>query len=214
MSVRLRPLLASAVIGVVAMTGALHAATAKAPACNLVSDASGDANGTFLQEGIAGAPSEDAVDIVSGDLATKGKKLTTVLRVKKLATSSPTAPGGLHWKFFFSVNGTQIFTQAIAAAGAAPTFTFGTIDGTTGTSKSLGDAEGVIDTAKNEVRITVSTSALPESVKSGTKIDTFAPNAGRFVGNDNVGTFSDSTDLASSDRTYVAGAPSCVTVGK
>ncbi|MBK5307368.1 MAG: hypothetical protein JJD92_11835 [Frankiaceae bacterium] len=214
MSARLRPLLASAVIGVVAATGAVHAASAKPPVCNLVTDAVGDANGTFLQEGVAGAPSEDAVDIVSADLASKGKKLTTVLRVKKLAASSPTAPGGLHWKFFFSVAGTQIYTQAIAAAGAAPAFTFGTIDETTGTSTSLGAAEGVLDTAKNEVRITVSTGSLPESVKPGTKIDTFAPNAGRFIGNDAVLTFSDSTDLATSDRTYVAGAPSCVKVGK
>jgi hypothetical protein len=212
-SARLRPALACAVLAVATVAGTMHASAA-APVCNLVTDPAGDANGTFLQEGISGVPSEDAVDIVSGDVATKGKLLTTVLRVKKLAASSPTAPGGLHWKFFFNVNDTQIYTQAVAATGAAPTFTFGTIDETAGTSKSLGEATGVLDTAKNEVRITVPLSALPETPKAGKKITTLAPNAGRFFGNDNVGTFSDSTDLATSDKTYTVGAPSCVVVGK
>jgi hypothetical protein len=137
-----------------------------------------------------------------------------VLRVKKLAASSPTSPGGLHWKFFFNVGGSQIYTQAVAAAGAAPVFQFGTIDPTAGTSKSLGSADGVLDLAKNEVRITVALSALPEKPKPGTQITTLAPNAGRFVGNDNVGTFSDSTDSATSDKTYRVGSPSCVVVGK
>jgi hypothetical protein len=213
-SARLRPALAVAV-AVVALTGAVQAASAKvAPFCNLVSDPAGDANGTFLAEGPPGVPSEEAVDIVSGDVATKGKQLTTVLRVKKLTASSATAPGGLHWKFFFNVGETQIFTQAVAAAGADPVFSFGTIDETTGTSTQLGTAEGVLDTAKNEVRITVPVGALPERPKPGTKIGTLAPNAGRFFGNDNVGTFSDSTDTATSDKTYTVNAPSCVTVGK
>jgi hypothetical protein len=214
-SARLRPVLASAAIGVLVLTGAVQAASAKpAPVCNLVTDPAGDANGSFLHDGVAGTPSEDAVDIVSADVATNAKVLTTALRVKKLATSSPTSPGGLHWKFFFNVGDTQIYTQAVAAAGAAPTFTFGTIDPTAGTSTSLGSADGVLDTAKNEVRVSVPLSALPEKPKPGSKINTLAPNAGRFVGNDNVGTFSDPTDKATSDKTYTTGAPSCVVPGK
>jgi hypothetical protein len=196
------------------VTGTLYAASAgAAPSCNLVTDAAGDANGSFIQEGIPGVPSEDAVDIVSGDVATKGKTLTTVLRVKKLAVSSPTAPGGLHWKFFFNVGDTQIFTQAVAPTGGPTEFTFGTIDPTAGTSTSLGDASGVLDTAKNEIRISVPISALPESPKPGSKINTLAPNAGRFFGTPAL-TFSDSTDVATSEKTYTAGAPSCVAVGK
>lgn len=215
MSVRPRPALAAGLIFAVAFTGLVASAGAKvAPACNLLTDPAGDANGTFLADGVAGAPSEDAVDIVSADIASTKKLLTTVLRVKKLATSSATAPGGLHWKFFFDVAGVQIYTQAIAPTGGSPAFTFGTIDGTTGTSTSLGAAEGVLDLAKNEVRITVATSALPETPKPGAKITSLAPNAGRFFGNDAALTFSDSTDVATSDKTYIAGAPSCVAVGK
>jgi hypothetical protein len=210
-----RPVLALAVCGALAVaTGVAGAAPKVKPVCNLLTDPAGDANGTFLQEGVAGAPSEDAVDIVSGDIATQGKTLTTVLRVKKLAVSSPTAPGGLHWKFFFNVGDTKIYTQAVAAAGGTPTFAFGTIDSATGTSKSLGAASGVLDLAKSEVRVSVPVSALPERPKAGTLIGTLAPNAGRFVGNDNVGTFSDSTDVATSDSTYKVNAPSCVAVGK
>ena len=209
----LRPALAVAA-GLSLVAGGAAVAAPK-PVCNLLTDAAGDANGVFLAEGgVPGAPSEDAVDIVSADIASTKKLVTTALRVKKLVTSSPTAPGGLHWKFFFNVGGEQVYTQAVAPAGGAVSFTFGTIDGTTGTSTSLGPAEGVLDLAKNEVRVTVPAGALPATPKLGTKITDLAPNAGRFVGNDAALTFSDSTDTATSDKTYTAGAASCVVPGK
>ena len=211
-----RPVLALGVCAALAVATGVAAAAPKAkPVCNLLTDAAGDANGSFLAEdGVPGAPSEDAVDIVSADIASTKKVVTTVLRVKKLAASSPTAPGGLHWKFFFTVGETLVYTQAVAPAGGAVTYTYGTIDGTTGTSTSLGSASGVLDLAKNEVRITVPASALPETPKLGSKITELAPNAGRFVGNEAALTFSDSTDMATSSKSYTAGAPSCVVPGK
>lgn len=212
MSARLRTAIALSVAA--AVVGAGAATAAPKPVCNLLTDPAGDANGSFIADGISGAPSEDAVDIVSADIASSKKLVTTVLRVKKLSTSSLTAPGGLHWKFFFTVGDSQAYTQAVAPAGGSVSFTYGTIDDATGTSTSLGEAVGVLDTKKSEIRITVPASALPETPKPGAKIAELAPNAGRFFGNDNAVTFSDSTDSATSDKTYVAGSASCVAVGK
>jgi hypothetical protein len=209
-----RPLLALGVCAALAATaGVAGAATPKVkPACNLLTDAAGDATGSFIAEGLP-TPNEDAVDIVSGDVATKGRVLTSVLRVKKLSESSLSAPGGLHWKFFFNVDGTQVFTQAVAEAGAAPTFVIGTIDEATGTSTTLGDVTGVIEVAKNEVRVTAPFSILPATPKPGSKITSLEPNAGRYV-NAVAVSFSDSTDTATSSNSYTVGAPSCVAVGK
>lgn len=202
----------------VAAAGTAYAATKPKPkpVCNLLTDPAGDADGTFLGEGLLPV-SEDAVDIVSGDVAADTKNLTTVLRVKKLATSSPTAPGGLHWKVFISIAGEEIYTQVIAPAGGSPTFGYGHIDGTTGTSSRDGDATGKLDLAKNEVRVTVPAAALPVKLKPGTRIE-FGPdavNAGRYFGSPTGSpSLSDSTDVASSSKVYRVGTLSCVKPGR
>jgi hypothetical protein len=206
-----RPALALAVGTGLLVAGTAGAVTKPKPVCNLVKDDAGDASDSFIASGVY-PTNLDAVDIVSADVATNAKKLTTVIRVKKLATSDPTAPGGLHWKFFFNVGDTQIWTQALAPPGSAPSFRYGTIDGTTGTSKSLGDAlSGALDTAKNEIRVTISLSDLPDKPKPGSKLTTLAPNAGRYY---SAGvSLSDSTDSAEGSKSYTVGAPSCVKVG-
>ena len=212
----LRPALCLVIAASLVGVTAAQAATKPKPkpVCNLLTDPAGDADGTFLAEGVMPA-SEDGVDIVTGDVAADKKFLTTVLRVKKLTTTSPTAPGGLHWKFFITVGGEQIYTQAIAPTGGAPLFTYGKIDPTAGTSAKLGNAQGVLDTAKNEVRVSVPIGALPMKLKTGTRIDTLEPNAGRFYGAPTGSpSLSDSTDSASSSKVYRAGTLSCVTPGR
>ncbi|HUR52371.1 MAG TPA: hypothetical protein VMZ11_09620 [Mycobacteriales bacterium] len=183
------------------------------PVCKLLVDPAADADGTFVAAGVLPI-SEDGVDIVSGDVAADTRFLTTVLRVKKLSTSSPTAPGGLHWKFFVTVGGEQIYTQAIAPAGGSPIFAFGKIDETSGTSTQLGPASGKIDLAKSEVRVSVPIKSLPMRVKLGTRIDTLEPNAGRYFGAPSGSpSLSDSTDTATSTKTYRVGTLSCVKPG-
>jgi hypothetical protein len=210
-----RPAVCLAVALTLIGAGAAHAVTKPKPkpVCNLLTDEAGDADGTFLAEG-AVPQSEDSVDIVTGDVAADGKFLTTVLRVKKLSESSSTAPGGLHWKFFVTVGGQEIYTQAIAPTGAEPFFAYGQIDETSGTSKRLGDAVGKIDTVKNEVRVSVPIKSLPMSIKTGTRIDTLEPNAGRYFGSPTGSpSLSDSTDTATSGKTYRVGTLSCVKPG-
>lgn len=213
-----RPALCLAVAVSLVGAGTAYAVTKPKPkpVCNLLTDPRDDADGTFVATGLLPA-SEDAVDIVSGDVAADAKFLTTVLRVKKLATSSPTAPGGLHWKVFVSVAGEEIYTQVIAPLGGSPSFAFGHIDPATGTSARDGAATGVIDSAKNEVRVSIPIKSLPMKVKTGTRIE-FGPsdvNAGRYFGAPSGSpSLSDSTDVATSTKVYRAGTLSCVKPGK
>jgi hypothetical protein len=206
-----RPAVCLALVASLIGAGAAQAVTKPKPkpVCNLLTDPADDADGTFIAEGVMPS-SEDGVDIVSGDVVADTKFVTTVLRVKKLSTTSATAPGGLHWKFFITIAGEQIYTQAIAPTGGSPIFTFGKIDETTGSSARIGDATGKIDTVKNQVRVSVPVKLLPMTVKLGTRIDTLEPNAGRYFGAPTGSpSFSDSTDSATSSKTYKVGTLSC-----
>jgi hypothetical protein len=213
-----RPALCLALAASLVGAGTAYAVTKPKPkpVCNLLTDPKDDADGSFIASGIM-PNTEDAVDIVSGDVAADSKFLTTVLRVKKLATSSPTAPGGLHWKVFISIAGQEIYTQVIAPLGGSPSFGYGHIDEATGTSSRDGDATGAIDTAKNEVRVSIPIKSLPMSVKTGTRIE-FGPddvNAGRYFGSPSGSpSLSDPTDTATSGKVYRAGTLSCVKPGK
>lgn len=212
-----RPVVCLAVVTSLLGAGTAYAATKPKPkpVCKLLVDPADDADGSFLATGLFPF-NEDAVDILSADVAADTKKLTTVLRVKKLATSSSTAPGGMHWKVFISIAGTEIYTQVIAPVGGSPSFGYGHIDATTGTSSRDGDATGKLDLAKNEVRVTVPASALPVKLKTGTRIE-FGPsdtNAGRYFGSPSGSpSLSDSTDTANGGKVYRVGTASCVKPG-
>jgi hypothetical protein len=204
------PALCLAAAGSLLFVGAADAAKKPPPVCNLLTDSPDDAKSSIAKDGTY-PTNLDATDIVSGDIATDTKNLTTVLRVKKLATTATDAPGGLHWKFFFNDGGTNVWTQAVAPTAGAVVFRYGQIDPVTGSSASLGTVTGVIDTAKNEVRVTVPMQSLPVPLKAGTKIDTLAPNAGRYF---SAGvSYSEPTDAATSEKTYTVGALSCVKPG-
>ena len=211
-----RPLLAAGLVASLVPCAVAVAAPAKPkpapPACNLLTDAKDDAKDSAFAEGTYPV-NEAAVDIVSGDVASDAKTLTTVLRVADLAASSPTSPTGLHWKFFLDVNGTQVFTQAVSEVTGA-SFSLGQIDPTTGTSTTIGDVTGVIDVAKDEVRVHVPLSMLPVSAKPGKKISGLTPNAGRYIGSSQAASLSEPSDSAVGAGTYVTGSPSCVAPGK
>jgi hypothetical protein len=212
--VNLRPLAAASLAVALAPCAVAVAAPAPKPAppaCNLLLDDKGDAVDSAFAPG-AYPVSEAAVDIVSGDVASNAKVLTTVLRVSDLATSSPTSPTGLHWKFFLDINGTEVFTQAVSELTGA-TFSVGQIDPTTGTSTTIGDVTGVIDVAKDEVRVHVPLSMLPVSAKPGKKVSGLLPNAGRYVGSSMAASLSEPSDSAVGAGTYVTGARSCVVPG-
>ena len=199
--------------GIVAIGAIATSASAKSAAvCNVVEDAKGDANGSFVADGLP-LPSEDAIDILSADLATNSKTITAVIRVAKLSTTVATSPQGIHGKFIFTAPGTDfpLYLQATTDPANGPTFSAGYIDGI---SNGLGAATGVFDTAANEIRISAPLSifSAQTKIKNGTKLSSFEVNTGRYV---YFGaSFSDSTDSAVGAKSYSVGAASCVKVGK
>ena len=210
------------VLGSVAAGGAL---AAPKPVCNLINDAKDD---TFLvrSQDSAGAfgPQEDALDIVSGDLASDGKVLTAVLRVKKMALTAGTSPNGLSFRVQFTHSGldedTNLFLSGRAGSGAQ-VFTAGTRAITANVSTKIADVKGVFDVAKSEVRIHAPLDVFKGvggGIKPGTKISfgELDQTASRFVAV-NPASGADQAvfaDVTRSVNSYTVGAPSCVVPGK
>lgn len=213
---RTRPALAIVLAASVVLGGAATAAPKAKPVkpvCNIVTDPKGD---TFLlrtQDG-AGAygPQEDALDIVSADLASNAKKITAVIRVAKLAESIATGRGQ-SYEMQFLTNGTEnkLYLSATILNGAK-TFGVGFRDATSNLSSSLGEASGVFDLAKSEIRITAPVSTFSgqgDGVKPGTVLTVGDLTASRNIVVANV-----FADVATDGGSYRAGNPSCVTPGK
>jgi hypothetical protein len=207
---KLRPVLALGVCAALAAaTGVAAAAPSPKPVCNLLTDAKGDGYPTTAAEA---GPSDDALDILSADVATNAKQLTAVLRLSKAATSADSAPTGFRFLVLFTTPGSDdpVYLSAASTPGLGETYSFGT-DAADGLTDG-GEATGVFDAAKNEVRITASLSDLSSvagKLKPGTKLTGLNANSSRDF--QAVITYA---DRAEGGKTYVAGTPSCVAVGK
>ena len=205
-----RPALAIAVGAGLVIAGSAGAVTKPKPVCNLVKDAAGDATA-----GLTSVSNEASWDVLSGDVATSKKALTTVIRVAKLTKSTSSAPEGSQWRFDFHVGEVNLYTQATSTP-FGDAFIAGYTDSTSHSFADSG-ATGVFDTAKNEVRVTVPLSAFSDkaSIKPGGHLATLAASAGDYV---NVAGGSPSGSIQADDaegsKDYIAGASSCVVVGK
>lgn len=202
------------------------------PVCNLVADPSGDANGVNLNQSplptlpttTAGA-STDALDVTSVDVAADKTNLTTVLRLKKLAATSSSAPTGMNWTAQFNVGPTTFYLAAHANYAGALTYD-AAYASTAGGNIISGTPVGSFDTAKNEIHISVPVTMLAKQalIKVGTKItaigattgpEVLVPDASGVFGGGTF--FSDAfniTDAATGGKDYTDGVVSCVTPGK
>lgn len=204
---------------------AAEAAKAPKPVCNLIADAAGDATYNNV-------PGADGDDIVGGDVASDGTKVTGVIRLKALAANDPQAPLGRSYFVEFAVKGAEavLFVNARTyPTGTLFTYGYRGIDPNSGigTSYSLGAATGVVDLAKGEIRITApnagfapSGSKLPKSSKLTGLAATSWRMAGQgLVPSQQVGParvplggvqmmFDDGAG-----GSYTVGAPSCVKPG-
>lgn len=199
----------SLALSVVAAGGAL--AVPPKPACNLVQDAKGDGTANILLD--EGTPNDPAWDILSADIASDGSKLTTVVRVDKLAKSASSSPMGIQWRFNFTVGDQALYTSVRSDTLFGVSGSYGYVDGI---SRTIAKVDPVLDMDKNEVRITVPLSGFAERVKiekTGTKLMGLSASAGRFY---NLGavTGSEPSDRAEGARSYSTGTKSCVAVGK
>jgi len=126
---RLRPLVLGAVVlGLTVATSGVATAAAKLkPACNLVTDPEGD--GTHHASGL----SSPVLDIKSLDVATNGKKVAAILRLKSLtmSTSDPITLGQVDWSVFFQISGTNYEFAYRKGTGSTPTYSGSFTAGTT-----------------------------------------------------------------------------------
>lgn len=207
------------------------AATKAAPSCNTIKDPAGD---TFVartqdQQGKYG-PQEDGLDITSADLASDGKVVTAVVRIAKLSRSVTLSPTGLTTGIEFTIGGSDsiVRLQAVLISGQADRFEVTTIaaDALPNTpSTYVGEATGVVDLAKKEVRITAPAALLAPygPLAPGVKLipgDAQSATVSRGVPaitttpGQPATTRGPFADVAIGGTPVVAGAPSCVVPGK
>jgi hypothetical protein len=179
------------------------------PVCNLVTDPKGNEGPSQNGQGWA----DPALDIVSADIASDAKNVTAAIRVAKLTIPDSQAPAGIFYRFEFVGSRSQIAHDLDVKIAPTLSGTWAPVwqDGKNGT--------GVIDTAHNQIRIT-----LPMSF-FGTGANAVAPGGPPFH------TFTVTADWAdpalegplqggefgqnvlNTTATYVMGTPSCVPVG-
>lgn len=203
MRTSLRTALALTAVASVALAGGAVAAPAKAkPVCNLITDPSGDTIG----------PS-NALDIVSGDVASNGKTFTAVVRLAALSESDLSSPTGIAWGMRFTSPRSELpyYLLATKFQGSAVEFTYGQVNGSR--LEELGVGTGVIDLAKKEVRVHAPVKAL--NLKPGTTITELTAQGRRATGNPNAVTLYTNADTSSADsaKPYTTNAPSCVKPG-
>jgi hypothetical protein len=193
-------------------------AEAARPVCRLVTDAAGDE----AELNAVRANGEPSLDILSADVATDARNLTTVVRVKRLG---PVTNPALVWRYelAFTVRETTFFsttTRFVDGDEAAIYVIDGEYDTEQGVSAYTGHRVGfatvVFDTRANEVRVTAPLSLFTDSPISG-DVDLRGPLASTWTatGSKTAGTStSGSVDFAGPGKPYRHQAPSCVRVGR
>jgi hypothetical protein len=197
--------------------------------CNLVQDDKGDAN-------VGGAvPGADGDDIVTADIASDKASITGVVRTAALAAVDPQAPLGRSYFVEFTAPGRAdvLFLSARTyPTGTQFVYGYSGVDPTSGinTSYTLGQATGVIDAAKGEVRITAPIASFITGAKAklgpGAKLSAVSSKVYRIFGQGVVPSQTAPTgqripvgglNLLLDDAaggSYVMSTPSCVVVGK
>lgn len=210
---------AAIITGVVLAAGVAGVSQAAAPkkVCKLLIDATGD--GEFL------VPGNDAsLDIVSADIASSTKTITGVIRVSKYAATDVGAPMGRVWYVQFVAPG---YTKPLwMSVGIDPvlgaTYEYGFLDtlasgnGSYEAIDGAPAATGKIDVAKNELRVHVPVAGyalLKANVKPGAVFKSMTSTSTALIGVLGGGVVA-TVDEATTKKTYKAGAPSCVAVGK
>src|SRR4051794_1440694 len=207
---RLRPIL-TLLCGVAVATAPVATAAPKAapPLCKLIQDPAHDPTSLAAFNpalGVVSVPYDPALDIVSADVANNATTITGVIRVAKLAATSTTAPSRIYsisYAMRSTGEGGSLYVQVTP----------------TGTSWQNGAGTGVLDTAKNEIRISVPISRLVGHplFKPGDAINHLVVHSDLTppaIGFAPIGITTDlAGDQATGTKDYPVGAPTCVRVG-
>ncbi|MDX6197205.1 MAG: hypothetical protein QOJ79_356 [Actinomycetota bacterium] len=186
--------------------------------CRLIQDAAGDGNDQL--NGTRLGPNEPDLDIVSADIASNARSVTTVVRLSNLGTALEAAGRRNLYRFFFQLGSRHEYVVTLATRSLDGE-QFSVIVPTEGSDVPGTDtavpATGTFDVAHNEVRVTI-----PLSLASGnhnmphqTYFHNLVADTYRGIGTEAAGGANASTsiDYASTDRRYLAGSSSCVHIG-
>jgi hypothetical protein len=216
-----RPALCLALVASVAAAGAAGAATKPKPkplkpVCNLVTDPAGDASAQ------APLPNDDSLDIIGADIASDAKNFTAVIRVKNVSAQSLSQLGAdLQVDFDLAGAVSQVWIGYNNSAYGGKAFQYGVVgQGQAGSTSPTGNATGVIDAVKNEIRMTVPVADINGlgKAKPGAKVSNISVATSQVVGvapnPSGVYAFNSvPVDDATGTKAYVAGYPSCVKPG-
>ena len=205
---KLRPVLALGVCAALAAaTGVAGAAPKAKPVCNLIVDDKGDG-------GVV--TGSDDVDIVSGDIAVVGKKVTAVLRLAGDPSSiNPQAIGGKNYYLSFTAPDSeqpQFLSAEFDPTADGPVFHTGYEEDVNGVGNKTSDAGTTAGSVKgNVITITAPVSAFSGrvSLKPGKKLSSLTAEVFALIGTSATGgLLAPADDAAGKD--YVTGTPSCV----
>lgn len=216
---RVLALVAVAALAVPAVdaTAAVKAKPKPKPLCNQVVDDKGDPY--VVRQEPSAKQADDALDLVSADVASNAKTMTVAIRLAKLATPPATSPVGATYQLTFNLSGDEAETLYYVLVSTDPSGAgyseFGTrqsLPAVTSVSTVLGTPTAVVDVAKSQVRASFPLSLFGSgaSLKKGvTKVLPVELTAGR--GTHGRGVFADD---AVGGKSYPLGAASCLPVGK
>jgi hypothetical protein len=231
----MKPRLALLPVALLLAASATSAIAADKVACNLIEDPAGDTFAVRSQDappagGPVYGPQEDSLDVVGGDLASDGTTVTAVIRIAKLSRSIQLSPTGITAAVDFLVGSSTdvVSLKAVLVTGQPDVFeaSWKPADNLPNQPVNyLGAATGVVDLAKNEVRIHAPASLFDQHgpVKLGGKLipnETESATAGRAIPPGTKTADSPMTsrglfaDVAISGKAAVIGAKSCVPIGK
>jgi hypothetical protein len=210
---------AGLVLAVATSTVAVAApkAAKAAPICHLLVDPANDLlSGGFIdpQLSAVGRPYDPALDVVSADIANDANTLTGVIRLAKLTVGDPMAPTGRIYRLSYKIRSTGVGGELTAQITPTGNLFYG------------GLGTGVVDLAKNEVRISVPISRLVghptfgpgEGIANLTAMTDLAfpvvPGSGSPQVPIGATAYAYGGDYtAPAPKAYPVGAPTCVKVG-
>jgi hypothetical protein len=207
------------------------ASAAPAPVCNTITDPKGDTFAIRTQDAQgAYGPQEDALDIVSADLASDGKVVTAAVRLVSLSRAISTSPQGFTVGLDFIIGSSSdvVRLQAVLVNGDSDRFEVSAKadDAVPNTpSTFVAAVTGVVDEKKGEIRITAPADVLAPygALKPGMKLipnEAESATASRGVPaitttpGQPMTTRGPFADIAASGKTVLVGAKSCVVPGK
>jgi hypothetical protein len=210
-----RPLLAVALCASFVVGGVAVAAPKAKPVCNLIADEKGDGEG-FVDSSSGG------LDVVSADIASNAKTVTAVLRLAAAppAAGDPNAPEGATYYVSWSAPGAAnpVYLSAATDVTGAMTYAMGDIQPSpTGGQlyqNATGEVTGHVDGSVITMNVDRGVFGSLASMKPGTKMSGLAANVFYPVEVPMVGGLLETADEAAGTKPYIAGAASCVAVGK